>query len=627
MIAHIDLDAFYAQCEMVRLGVPDDQPLAVQQWQGLIAINYPARKFGLNRHVTTTEAQKACPEIIMQHVATWREGDEKWAYHENAFQNIATHKVSLDPYRLESRRILAVIKAALPDAPVQRVEKASVDEVFLDLSMQVHGLLLERYPELHGPAPYDDPTEFLPAPSTSALDWNADALVDLDKEETEEDAPDWDDIAMLLGSEIVRSLRAAVRAQLKYTCSAGIARNKMLAKLASGHRKPNQQTVIRNRAITQFLSDFKFTKIRNLGGKLGDEVTAMFSTDLVSELLAVPIDQLKRLGDDTGTWLYHTIRGSDTSEVNARTQIKSMLSAKSFRPSINAFDVGVKWLRIFVSDIFNRLLDDTTAPARRPKTMNLHHRQGAQSRSKQAPIPAGKPLDEATLFTLAKNLLAQVVADGRAWPCANLSLSVGGFEDAPTRNHGIGGFLLRGEDAKLQRDGAKISTSDVDAAPPSKRQKTERSLTHFFAREDSDVRTRDFEDVPSAQRVDESWDDADVDGDVIEDDDAAALDVLAPSSPVLDAGDADAASDADVLGQDKFVCDRCGKALPRDQKEEHDDWHFARALQEDERKPVPPRPPTQTQVVSQRGSASAAKGRGKPTALGVEKGQKRLAFG
>lgn len=32
VIAHVDLDAFYAQCEMVRLGLPEDQPLAVQQW-------------------------------------------------------------------------------------------------------------------------------------------------------------------------------------------------------------------------------------------------------------------------------------------------------------------------------------------------------------------------------------------------------------------------------------------------------------------------------------------------------------------------------------------------------------------------------------------------------------------
>jgi DNA polymerase eta len=32
VIAHVDLDAFYAQCEMVRLNVAVDQPLAVQQW-------------------------------------------------------------------------------------------------------------------------------------------------------------------------------------------------------------------------------------------------------------------------------------------------------------------------------------------------------------------------------------------------------------------------------------------------------------------------------------------------------------------------------------------------------------------------------------------------------------------
>ena len=30
VIAHIDLDAFYAQCEGVRLNIPVDQPLAVQ---------------------------------------------------------------------------------------------------------------------------------------------------------------------------------------------------------------------------------------------------------------------------------------------------------------------------------------------------------------------------------------------------------------------------------------------------------------------------------------------------------------------------------------------------------------------------------------------------------------------
>lgn len=55
-------------------------------------------------------------------------------------------------------------------------------------------------------------------PSIAALDWKADALIDLDEAETETDDPDWDDVAILIGSEIVRDVRAMVRDKLKYTC-------------------------------------------------------------------------------------------------------------------------------------------------------------------------------------------------------------------------------------------------------------------------------------------------------------------------------------------------------------------------------------------------------------------------
>ncbi|CRK46862.1 hypothetical protein BN1723_020163, partial [Verticillium longisporum] len=96
----------------------------------------------------------------------------------------------------------------------------------------------------------------------------------------------------------------------------------MLSKLGSAHKKPSQQTVIRNRAVQQFLSDFKFTKIRNLGGKLGDNIVNTFNTDTVKDLIPTPLDQMKaRLGDETGIWVYNTIRGIDQSEVNSRTQI------------------------------------------------------------------------------------------------------------------------------------------------------------------------------------------------------------------------------------------------------------------------------------------------------------------
>lgn len=605
-IALIDYDAFYAQCEMVRLGVPDDQPLAVQQWQGLIAINYPAREFGLNRHVTINEAKQKCPQIICQHVATWREGDDKWAYRNDSFEQIHTDKVSLDPYRLESRKSLALIKEILPAAPIQKVEKASIDEVFLDLSAQIHGILLERHPELRY-APYDDPTEYLPSPPTTALNWEADGLIDLDADQTEDDDPDWDDVVMNIGSEIVRGVRQTIKERLKYTCSAGIARNKMMAKLGAGYKKPNQQTIVRNRAVQQFLSEFKFTKIRNLGGKLGEQVVANFKTEEVKELLKIPIEALKsKMGDDTGTWIHGIIRGDDNSEVNSRTQIKSMLSAKSFRPSINSFEQAVKWIRIFVSDIYARLVEEgVTENKRRPKTMNLHHRQGAQMRSKQAAISQGKKIDVDMLFDLAKTLLQQVIVDGRAWPCANLSLSVGGFEDGVTGNRGIGSFLVRGEEAKSLESLSRSHTPTPvpEESRPGKRRRLDdgSSIGRFFKSEST------AEDEESHLRSESSEQDG------------------VPTDPVQ----AEHAEPEHLHQQDiaTYFCDDCRKEVAEADRSEHQDWHFAKSLQAEDRSSTtgpsnsrPPGPPTST---SKRGTPSKPRGRGgRP-----EKGQSRLAFG
>lgn len=59
------------------------------------------------------------------------------------------------------------------------------------------------------------------------------------------------DIKLLIGSSIVNEIRAAVKAQTGYECSAGIAHNKILAKLVCGMNKPNKQTILPLKHITQ----------------------------------------------------------------------------------------------------------------------------------------------------------------------------------------------------------------------------------------------------------------------------------------------------------------------------------------------------------------------------------------
>jgi DNA polymerase eta len=504
-------------------------------------------------------------------------------------------------------------------------------------------------------------------------------LVETGEEDGEDKDPDWDDVCMVIASEIVRDVRKTIKDKLQYTCSGGVARNKMLAKLGSGYKKPNQQTVIRNRAVKHFLSDMKFTKIRMLGGKLGDEVVAMFGTDKVAELREQPLDQLKKLGDDTGSWLYSIIRGEDNSEVNTRTQIKSMLSAKSFRPSINSFEQGVRWIRIFAADIFSRCVEEGVLEnKRRPKTIVLHHRQGAQTRSRSAQIPQGKPLSEAVLFELAKNLLAQVVVDGRAWPCANLSLSVGGFEEGPKNNAGIGGFLVRGDQAKAMISSDRHSG---DNGPPVKRRRTKGNIANFFGPRDD--KKKDFDaaravlmKAHSESTREETEDDVEDHDDEDAFENIRSNEVTRQSTPT--SGRHDTEDDAHISNTppsaqprplsdsppahqpqhqedppvtpaprsnppaqvqktlDAFFCSRCNIHLPKAEEAEHIDYHFAldlsKEMRHEERNPAP--------IPKGRGTSKPSRGRGRPPGSGVsqgvgrgsgssggEKGQKKLYFG
>lgn len=152
VIAHCDVDAAYAQFEASRLGLDATVvPIAVQQWQGLIAVNYPARNAGVSRFESIPAALEKCPDLHLVHVATYAHGSNKAEYHENPLPE--THKVSLDPYRRESNKILAIFKKTCPHGAV---EKASIDESYFDLTIEVRKLMVERFPHLSQPPP-DDP--------------------------------------------------------------------------------------------------------------------------------------------------------------------------------------------------------------------------------------------------------------------------------------------------------------------------------------------------------------------------------------------------------------------------------------------------------------------------------------
>ncbi len=111
VIAHLDLDAFYAAVEVLENPDLTDKPILVggrPESRGVVATaSYVAREYGVHSAMPMYQAVRLCPEAIVL-------------------------PPQFDLYRRYSRRVMAILHEATP-----LVEKISIDEAYLDLTGQV----------------------------------------------------------------------------------------------------------------------------------------------------------------------------------------------------------------------------------------------------------------------------------------------------------------------------------------------------------------------------------------------------------------------------------------------------------------------------------------------------------
>ncbi|ORY35599.1 hypothetical protein BCR39DRAFT_510982 [Naematelia encephala] len=544
-IAHCDIDAAYAQFESVRLGLPDDIPLICAQWQSIIAVNYPARKYGIKRFNTIDEAKKLCPHLYVQHVATYRNGESEAGYWGEV--DPQTHKVSLDPYRRESLKILAIFKELVPKG---EIEKASIDEAFLDLTPMAIDRLLLVHPYLAS-VPEDAPDGLDSAlPPAPPIDWSkAGNVFPADGEEGAREVTTWEDWALCMGAEIMAEVREEVWKRLHYTCSAGIAHNKAMAKLCSAWKKPNNQTVLRMSATSAFLRDMDFTDIRFLGGKLGQAIATEYNAQTVGDMLTVPLEELQAKFGEESIWVYNIIRGIDHTEVTARVATKSMLASKNVRPNVKTPEQGHHWLGVLAGELNVRLRDAREiSPGLWPKTLVLSHRTGIEpSRSRQIPFPFTRNLSTEYILKFARRLwdeATQPMNKGNM-KLNNIALAFTGLEKLEEGQQGIEGFFA----SKVSLDAINIkrSRSNSPAGSPKKPRlptlhtgKRKTPLEAFLAKGESSASSSTVQANP----VPNGWTCPK----------CGAL--ITPSDPVEA---------------------RSGSLAA--EKQEHEDWHFAMSLQ------------------------------------------------
>lgn len=656
------------------------------------------------------DAKKKCPDLQLVHVATYAEGAEQAEY--NIDPRPETHKVSLDPYRRESRKVVAIFNEM---CPLGAVEKASIDEMYCDLTLAVRQLILQRYPELARP-PADSPAGLdTPLPPPPEIDWtdlgnrlptslpdeapqesptSAQSGADgasstsskapvqgLDSaanggnagERIREPAASWTDFALACGAEIILKVRQQVRERLGYTMSAGVAPNKTMAKLCASERKPNGQTTMLPAAIPIYLKDLPFQKIRFLGGKLGSAMASEWESSTVGDLWSVTLLEMQQKFGDESRWIYDVLRGIDYSPVIERTKNKTMLASKNVKPPIRSSAEAKRWLGILSLELCVRLKEARDeSPNLWPSTLVLRYLiPGQTARSRQASFPFVKDLKADHVMSSAQKLWNESIGERIDFEVIVLALGFSGLESGEQGQRSLEGFFAGGASRPPQgQQATSVPAAEPTTRPPFKRQT---SGSDEKARKDAAGSPVVGTEGPKAKKVKKSGLYAHLERQKV----ASSGKVASP----VDGGDGDPGShgnatsggqtgaevnskqatnlsvedgilpEADDSKQGpSWTCPRCGEAIhprPRapdhdatttsadgnkdgsdaDQrlqlaKQDHEDYHFARDLEQADKEVFMPRgslapsqKPSQSGGVapssSQRGGSSQKKGKGK----------------
>eukprot|EP00118_Oscarella_pearsei_P010775 m.68196 g.68196 ORF g.68196 m.68196 type:complete len:582 (+) comp35498_c0_seq4:2-1747(+) len=532
VVTLVDMDCFYVQVEKRLDPSLVGKPCVVAQYNAyrggsIIAVDYEARKFGVTRRmgVKCDDAKKQCPSLQIVRVVEKR------------------GKADLTKYRKASSEVMRLL-SRFGDC----MERASIDEAYIDLTETV-----DRKMKTVGVAV---PVEELA--NTHVVGWEANEKgKDKDKqgEEVDEDGGGtlaWissglsmENRRLALGACIAEEIRRELFKETGFSCSAGIAHNKVLAKLACGLHKPNQQTICPMESVPDLFQNLPFKKVRNLGGKLGYLVEEQLNISHVGDLCQFERAKLQeKLGEKNGAWLYNICRGLDSEPVRPRLLPKSIGCSKNFPGSAKlASHEQVKyWLLVFAEEISERLEEDQAENNRIAKHLTIHcyydRNEGRRPNSRSCLLlhldPRGMAEDAyAALVKSAKR--PDIEPSSKRGPTpwvpglACLGLVASQFEDIPSS-------AACRIDRFLSPDVDPTASRPLPGRSPRKRKQaisTPVSISKFFQKEDSQL----------------------ADGDL--------------SKKEKD--------------RDGVVCEKCGKIVESGSVQEHEDYHFARQLQIEER--------------------------------------------
>jgi len=280
LIAHLDMDAFYASVELLRYpelrgravvigGGGRHQPeesvdphtgrverrfatLRGYAGRGVITTaTYEARAFGLHSALGLMKAAQLAPDTILL-------------------------PVDFDAYRRYSRLFKAAVGAIAPE-----IEDRGIDEIFVDLT----GIVL---------------------PAARGAD------------------------AWPRARETALALKQAVRSATGLSCSIGIAPNKLLAKIASELDKPDGLTLLPVDEIAARVWPLPARKINGIGPKSSARLERLGIRTIGELAAADPALLVEHFGPHYGAWMHEAAHGRDERPVVTHSEPQSISRETTF---------------------------------------------------------------------------------------------------------------------------------------------------------------------------------------------------------------------------------------------------------------------------------------------------------
>ena len=309
LIAHLDMDAFYASVELLRYpelrGLPvvigggrDAQPRrqpdgtrsfsALRDYVGrgvVTTSTYEARKLGVFSAMGMMKSAVLAPDAVLL-------------------------PVDFDEYRKYSKAFKAAVRSV---APV--VEDRGIDEIYVDLS---------ELPGVH------------------------------------------DDGGHALGT----ALKAAVREATGLSCSIGITPNKLLSKIASELDKPDGLTLLTEADIPARIWPLAARKVNGIGPKAAARL-ATFGIETIGDVAgADPAFLIEHFGKSFGAWLHAASHGRDDRPFVTSSEPESISRETTFDRDLHAVRDREELGAIF-TDLCTKLAGDLSRKGYAAKTIGI----------------------------------------------------------------------------------------------------------------------------------------------------------------------------------------------------------------------------------------------------------------